>query len=94
MREPKDAGDLTNVSVHDYAQSQLSQTQIPPEAGCGSLQDVSGLNAVSIVCLRGAIGHGGVVQNGKLVLITFLAPGTTATDDVMGKLLGAAAAKM
>lgn len=91
VREPRDAGDLSNVSVHDYAQSELAE--FPPQAGCGSLQDVTGLNAAEVVCLGGAIGHGGVVQNGKLVMITYLASGN-ATDDVMGKLLTAAAGKM
>lgn len=91
VRQPKDAGDLTNVSVHDYAQSELAG--FPPQARCGALQDVSGLNASEVVCLGGAIGHGGVMQNGKLIMIMYLASGN-ATDDVMGKLLAAAAAKM
>ncbi len=83
--------DLTNVSVHDYVQGLLAQ--VPPEAGCGSPQDVAGLNAASVICLNGAIGHGGVVKDGKAVHIMYLASGN-ATNDVMGALLAAAAAKM
>ncbi len=92
VRQPTDVGDLSNVSVHDYAQGEVSQ--IPAAAGCGGLQDVSGFNAVSIVCVGGGIGQGGVVKNGKLVLIQYLAPGNSATNDVVGKLLAAAAGKM
>jgi hypothetical protein len=84
-------GDLTKISVHDYVQGILAQ--VPPEAGCGSLQDVSGLNAASVICLNGAIGHGGVVKDGKAVQIMYLASGN-ATNDVMGALLTAAAANM
>ena len=84
-------GDLTKVSVHDYVQGILAQ--VPAEAQCGSLQDVSGLNAASVVCLGGAIGHGGVVKDDKAVQIMYLASGN-ATNDVMGALLAAAAAKM
>jgi hypothetical protein len=84
-------GDLTKVSVHDYVQGLLAQ--VPAEAQCGSLQDVSGLNAASVVCLGGAIGHGGVVKDDKAVQIMYLAPGN-ATNDVMGALLTAAAANM
>jgi hypothetical protein len=84
-------GDLTNISVHDYIQGILAQ--VPPDAGCGSLQDVSGLNAASVICLGGAIGHGGVVKDGKAVQIMYLASGN-ATNDVMGALLTAAAANM
>lgn len=84
-------GALTNVSVHDYVQGILAQ--VPAEAGCGPLQDVSGLNAASVVCLGGAIGHGGVVKDGRAVQIMYLASGN-ATNDVMGALLAAAAAKM
>jgi hypothetical protein len=91
VREPTDAGDLTNVSVHDYAQQELSE--VPAQAGCGAVTDVTGLNASSVVCLGGQIGHGGVVQNNKLVLVMYLAPGN-ATTDIMGKLLAAAASKM
>ena len=91
VREPHDAGDLTYVKVHDYAQEELAQ--VPPQAACGSLADVSGLNAASVVCLGGQIGHGGVVRNNKLVMVMYLAPGN-ATTDVMGKLLSAAAKKM
>jgi hypothetical protein len=91
VREPSDAGDLSNVSVHDYAQQEVAQ--LPPQAGCGPLADVSGLNAASVVCLNGQVGHGGVVRNNKLVLIMYLAPGN-ATTDIMGKLLSAAAANM
>jgi hypothetical protein len=91
VREPSDAGDLTNVSVHDYAQQEVAQ--LPPQAACGSLADVSGLNAASVVCLGGQVGHGGVVRNNKLLLIMYLAPGN-ATTDIMGKLLAAAAANM
>jgi hypothetical protein len=91
VRVPNDGGDVTKVSVHDYAQGILAQ--VPAEAGCGALQDVNGLNAASVVCLGGAIGHGGVVKNGKLVHIMYLAPGN-ATNDVMGALLAAAARNM
>jgi hypothetical protein len=84
-------GDLTKVSVHDYVQGILAQ--VPAEAQCGSLQDVSGLNAASVVCLGGAIGHGGVVKDDKAVQIMYLASGN-ATNDVMGALLAAAAANM
>ena len=90
VREPSDTGDLTKVSVHDYAQEELAQ--VPPQAACGSLADVSGLNAASVVCLGGQIGHGGVVANNKLVMVMYLAPGN-ATTDIMGKLLAAAAKK-
>ncbi len=91
VRVPSGGGDLTKLSVHDYVQGILAQ--VPPEAGCGSLQDVSGLNAASVVCLGGAIGHGGVVKNDKAVQIMYLASGN-ATNDVMGALLAAAAANM
>ena len=84
-------GDLTKVSVHDYVQGVLAE--VPAEAGCGALQDVSGLNAASVVCLGGAIGHGGVVKDDKAVQIMYLASGN-ATNDVMGALLTAAAANM
>jgi hypothetical protein len=84
-------GDLTNISVHDYVQGLLAQ--VPADARCGSLQDVSGLNAASVICLGGAIGHGGVVKDGKAVQIMYLAPGD-ATNNVMGALLTAAAANM
>ncbi len=90
VRLPSGAGDLTKVSVHDYAQGLLARV---PAGACGSLQDVSGLNAASVVCLSGQIGHGGVVRNGKVVHIMYLAPGN-ATNDVMGQLLAAAAQKM
>lgn len=92
VRQPSNPGDLTNVKAHDYAQAQLGQ--VPPQAGCGMLTDVSGLNAVSVVCLNGAVGEGGVVQDGKVVFITYLAPGATATDDIMGKLITTAAGRM
>ena len=91
VRAPNDGGDLTKVSVHDYAQGILAE--LPAEAGCGALQDVSGLNAASVICLGGAIGHGGVVKDDKAVQIMYLASGN-ATNDVMGALLAAAAANM
>lgn len=91
VRVPSGGGDLTKVSVHDYVQGILAQ--VPPEAGCGPLQDVSGLNAASVVCLGGAIGHGGVVKDDKAIQIMYLASGN-ATNDVMGALLAAAAANM
>ncbi len=91
VRQPSDVGDLTTVKVHDYAVQELAQ--VPAQVGCGSVTDVTGLNASSVVCLMGQIGHGGVVQNNKLVLVMYLAPGN-ATTDIMGQLLAAAAAKM
>jgi hypothetical protein len=92
VREPSDeGGDTANVSVHDYAQEELAQ--VPAQAACGPVVDVSGLNAASVVCLGGQIGHGGVIRNNRLVMVMYLAPGN-ATSDVMGKLLAAAAAKM
>ncbi|HKI86688.1 MAG TPA: hypothetical protein VKA53_08070, partial [Thermoanaerobaculia bacterium] len=93
VRSPSGEGtDLTKVNVHDYAAEALAE--VPADAGCGQLQDVTGLNAVSIVCYDGAIGHSGVAKNGKLVYVMFLAPGKTATNKVMGRLVRAAAAHM
>jgi hypothetical protein len=91
VRLPGDSGDLTQVSVHDYVQSILAE--VPADARCGSVHDVKGLNAASVVCLNGSIGHGGVVKDGKAVQIMYLAP-VQATNDVMGRLLAAAAMKM
>jgi hypothetical protein len=91
VRLPSGGGDLSKFSVHDFVQSVLAE--VPAEAGCGTLHDVKGLNAASVVCLNGGIGHGGVVKNDKAVHVMYLAPGN-ATNDVMGRLLTAAAAHM
>jgi hypothetical protein len=91
VRLPSGGGDLSKVSVHAYIQGVLDQMQA--QAACGAIYDVAGLNAASVVCLNGGIGHGGVVKNGKAVHVMYLASGN-ATDDVMGRLLTAAATKM
>ncbi len=95
VRVPADVGDVSNVSVHDYVQSTLAQVpaEMTAEMGCGSPQDVSGLNATSIVCLGGGLGEGGVVKDGKVVMIIYLAP-ANATNQVVGQLLAAAAQNM
>ncbi len=84
--------DVSNVNVHDYVEGLLADA--PPDAHCGALRDVSGLNAVSIVCMDGAIGHGGVVKDNRLVQVMYLAPGKSATNTIVGRLVRAAAARM
>ncbi len=91
VRRVTDAGDTSQINARAYAQTELSQ--FTAEARCGALQDVGKLNAVSVVCLGGALGHSGVIKNGKVLQIMFLALGT-ATNDIMGELIQAAAAKM
>lgn len=87
---------VATVNVHEYAESLLQEIRANPNPGvhCGALHDVSGLNAVSIVCDHGAIANGGVAKDGKAVHITYLAAGYGATNKVMGELVRAAAAHM
>ncbi len=78
------------VNVHDMTKG----SPPPAQAQCGPTGDVSGLNAVAVVCLGGGIGMGIVAQNGTVLTVLYLAPGTTASTAAVEGLVRAAAARM